>query len=69
LAEEAEARKDVSAAKGHPNGAYQESSHIEAAREILVYFKHFEKESEKNQQNRYTAPQQEVIHRSSARSN
>jgi hypothetical protein len=48
LAEEAETRQDASAAKGHLNGAYQEPSHIVAARELMVYFRDFEKESEKN---------------------
>ena len=36
LAEEAETRQDASAAKGHLNGAYQEPSHIVAARELMV---------------------------------
>jgi hypothetical protein len=61
LAEEAEHRKDENAAKGHPNGAFQEPSHIEAARELMEYFNDFEKEAEKNPQNRYTAPPQEVL--------
>jgi hypothetical protein len=61
LAEEAENRKDESAAKGHPNGAYQEPSHIEAAWEQMTFFNDSEKQQEKNPQNRYTAPPQEVL--------
>lgn len=61
LAEEAQARKDANAAKGHPNGALQEPSHIEAARELMEFFYDFEKQAEKNPQNRYTTPPQEVI--------
>ena len=61
LSEEAEARKDASAAKGHPNGAFQEPSHIVAARELMAYFNDSEKEAEKNLQNRYTAPPQEIV--------
>jgi hypothetical protein len=50
LAEEAEARKNSSALKGNPNGAYQEPSYIVAARELMVSFNYFEKESDKNPQ-------------------
>jgi hypothetical protein len=57
IAEEAETRKDASAAKG----AHPEPFHIIAARELMMLFRNFEKESEKNLQNRYTAPPQEVI--------
>jgi hypothetical protein len=61
FAEEAEARKDASAARGHSNGAYQEPSHIVAAGELMVYFNDFGKESAKSPQ--------KSIHRSSTRSN
>ena len=56
LADEAEARKDANAAKGHPNGACHEPSHIQAALELMTYFRDYEKQAEKNPQNRYTAP-------------
>jgi hypothetical protein len=38
----------------------QEPSHIAAAHELMEFYD-FEKEAEKNLQNRYTAPPQEVI--------
>ena len=37
------------------------SKSIAAACELMEYFYDFEKEAEKNQQNRYTAPPQEVV--------
>ena len=61
LAAEAQKRKDENAAKGHPNGAFQEQSHVEAARELMEYFRDYEKLQEKNPQNRYNTPPSEVI--------
>ena len=57
LAAEAEASKEANVQKGHPNGAFQEPSHIEAARELMDFFHDFEK----NPQTRYNALPREVI--------
>ena len=49
LAAEAQKRKDEKAAnlKGHPNGAFQEQSHVEAARELMENFRDYEKLQER----------------------
>ena len=57
LAAEAEASKEANVQKGNPNGAFQEPSHIEAARELMDFFHDFEK----NPQTRYNALPREVI--------